>query len=142
MSRVIRPVSPASQRRQLMQRLALALTALENQSLNRHERRDLMAFVALVLQELANSVEETCAAWEKRSYYLKADRFRREWRWVDLALKRVQETLRDGQDNLPTEAREILKAAMEEISVPARLQKQRPWQGAWEAWQRQQEGGK
>ncbi len=141
MSRVIRPVSPASQRRKLMQRLALTLAAVENGDLSRGQRRDALAFIALVLGELSSSVEETCAAWEKRSYYLKADRFRREWNWVEQARRLVTEALQRGQHQLPDQARAILRQALAQVKIPARMRQQAPWQGAWEAWNKLQSGG-
>ena len=140
-SRVIRPVSPASHRRKLLQRLALALSAADRPELERNQRRDILAFIGLVLQELTDSVEETCSAWEKRSYYLKADRFRRDWNWVPLALRSINQALEAGKELLPAQARNILSAALEDVRVPDRLQKETPWAGAWAAWKRQQGGG-
>ena len=35
-----------------------------------------------MLEAIDESIEQSVAAWEKRGYWLKADRFRQEWRWA------------------------------------------------------------
>ena len=45
------------------------------------ETKDLAAFIALALRTIADGIDASVAAWEKRDYWVKADRFRMEWMW-------------------------------------------------------------
>ena len=46
----------------------------------------------------------TTDAWEKRDYYVKADRFRLEWEWVTPAARRLEALAREGRwQDLPQE---------------------------------------
>ena len=42
---------------------------------------DLLAFIALSLKEIEETIDISVAAWEKRGYWVKADRYRMEWNW-------------------------------------------------------------
>ena len=43
--------------------------------------RDLAAFISLALEAIANTIDSSVGAWEKRGYWVKADRFRMDWAW-------------------------------------------------------------
>ena len=60
----------------------LAVRELAKQKDVTNEARDLAAFIALALQAIADGIDESVAAWEKRGYWVKADRFRMEWLWT------------------------------------------------------------
>ncbi len=47
-----------------------------------NEAKDLAAFIALALQSISEGIDVSVAAWEKRGYWVKADRFRMEWIWT------------------------------------------------------------
>ena len=38
--------------------------------------------MVLALEEIAVSIDVSVQAWEKRDYWVKADRFRMEWEWA------------------------------------------------------------
>jgi len=43
--------------------------------------KDLTAYVVLALNEISGNIDTSVEAWEKRGYWVKADRFRLEWEW-------------------------------------------------------------
>ena len=43
--------------------------------------KDLVAFVILALREIAAGIEKSVTAWEKRGYWVKADKYRMDWEW-------------------------------------------------------------
>ena len=45
------------------------------------EAKDLAAFIALALRIISDGIDVSVAAWEKRDYWIKADKFRMEWVW-------------------------------------------------------------
>jgi len=46
--------------------------------------QDLAAYIGLSLGKIYDNIEKSVEAWEKRGYWLKADRFRLEWEWTKL----------------------------------------------------------
>jgi signal transduction histidine kinase len=81
MSRVINIASPGSRRNAARRTIAEILRHLMFKRQLDDESRDMVAAVVFALRTIAETVEVTLEAWEKRDYFLKADRFRLEWEW-------------------------------------------------------------
>jgi len=132
-SRVIR-TEPASRTR--AQLLAGASKALDGMtpSLSREELQDRLAFLGLCLAEVRRSLDQTIEAWEKRGYWVKADRFRDEWRWLDEAVAQITQALESG--NLAA-AVELARALNGRLPLPHAVRgrgKDPVWLGSWERW--------
>ena len=132
MGRVINPEGVGKERTQLMRSVVLALRELMQQNAIDQKTRDLAAYLALALLAIDQTVDVTVAAWEKRDYWLKADRFRMEWAWSG----RLGENLRKAvlADDWPQVA-QIAAAVAEKVKqteVPKRHGYKTPWDGAWD----------
>jgi hypothetical protein len=79
---LINPESAGKQRRQLSKSIVVAVRELARQTEPGAESRDLAAFIVLALETIAEGIDVSVAAWEKRGYWVKADRFRMEWMWT------------------------------------------------------------
>jgi len=62
---------------------ALALREMMKEPEPNDRARDMAAFIALSLEAITETVDITVSAWEKRDYWVKADRFRRDWAWAE-----------------------------------------------------------
>ena len=82
MSRVINPESAGKERAQLSKAVVLAVRELAKQKDVTAEAKDLAAFIALALKNISEGIDISVAAWEKRGYWVKADRFRMDWVWT------------------------------------------------------------
>jgi hypothetical protein len=82
LSRVINPESAGKERTQLTKAIVLAVRELAKQADVTDEARDLAAFIALALKSISEGIDISVAAWEKRDYWIKADKFRMEWMWT------------------------------------------------------------
>lgn len=83
MSRVINVNgTPATQRNRLRRLIAESLVRLNQKPALDEESKDLIATIVFALRAMNESVESTADAWNKRDYYMKADRFLREWAWL------------------------------------------------------------
>ena len=82
MSRLIKHESAGKLRTQLCKAVGLTLRELASKAQPDDAARDMAAFVALCLREIDATINESVAAWEKRDYWVKADRFRLEWQWA------------------------------------------------------------
>jgi hypothetical protein len=82
MSRVINPESAGKERTQLSKAIVLAVRELAKQKDVTNEAKDLAAFIVLALKNISEGIDISVAAWEKRGYWVKADRFRMDWVWT------------------------------------------------------------
>lgn len=81
LSRVINPESAGKDRPRLSKAIVLAVRELAKQKDITDETKDLAAFIALALKTISEGIDASVVAWEKRDYWVKADRFRMEWMW-------------------------------------------------------------
>ena len=82
MSRVINPDSAGKDRARLSKAIVLAVRELAKQTEVTQEAKDLAAFISLALKTISEGIDSSVAAWEKRDYWVKADKFRMEWMWA------------------------------------------------------------
>lgn len=96
------------------------------------ELQDLLAAVVFVLRDISESVEKTVAAWEKRNYWLKADRFRMEWDWARSESERLSSLLIAGDVNDAIRALLPLLPKISHIQTQQLKEKPTQWHGAWQ----------
>lgn len=131
MGRVINPDSAAKQRTYLTKSIVLAIRHLMKQNEPDEQTRDLAAYIGLALVEINHTVEVSVQAWEKRGYWVKADRFRMEWEWTETVGRSMQEALirEEWATIAALSARTALR--LQKITVAERNRIGTPWMGAW-----------
>ncbi len=131
MSRVINPESAGKDSPRLTKATVLAMRELARQTAPGPESRDLAAFIALALQSIADGIDVSVMAWEKRDYWVKADKFRMEWMWAGMtAAKMKNAVLTDDWGAVAMLLPQIAgKLSKVEVSDNHRLGK--PWVGAF-----------
>jgi hypothetical protein len=131
MSRVINPDSTGKQRTQLSKAIVLAVRELARQNDVTDQTRDLAAFIAIALQIIADGIDVSVTAWEKRDYWVKADKFRMEWAWAgQIAEKMRASVLSEDWASVATLSAQVAqKLAKVQVSENHRLGK--PWVGAY-----------
>lgn len=132
MSRVINPDSVGKERTRLTKSIVLCIRELAKQSNVTAETKDQAAYIALALQAIAEGIDVSVAAWEKRDYWVKADKFRMEWMWAgQIAAKMKDAVLTDDWATIamlmPQIAQRFNKV---EVSDNHRLGK--PWTSAYQ----------
>ncbi len=93
MSNVYNPDSAGKDRTRLSKTIVIALRELMRQPEPNELSRDLTAFVVLALEEISNNIDVSVEAWEKRGYWVKADRFRLDWEWSGKLSKDLNKAL-------------------------------------------------
>ena len=133
MSRVINPDSAGKQRTKLIRMTALTVRELLRQPEPNDDTRDMAIFIVLSLDTIAETIDPSVAAWEKRGYWVKADRFRMEWSWAKKRADEMREAL--FVEDWAAVAMSAVQIAQQpqitriEISPKHRMGK--PWVGAW-----------
>jgi hypothetical protein len=131
MSRVINPDSVGKERTQLSKGIVLAIRELARQADPGPESRDMAAFIALALAQITAGIDASVAAWEKRGYWVKADRFRMDWMWAEAyASKMKTAVLAEDWATIALTMTQVA-AKLGKINVPAGHRLGRPWVGAW-----------
>jgi hypothetical protein len=104
MSRVINTFGPGKRRNQLRRTSAEILRRMALKRELDSEARDMAAALVYCLRGIDETIDSATDAWEKRNYYLKADRFRLQWEWVLPAARRLEElVVNDRWEKLPEE---------------------------------------
>jgi hypothetical protein len=95
------------------------------------EAKDMAAFIALALQSISEGIDISVAAWEKRDYWVKADKFRMEWMWASQSADKMKAAvLHDDWASVAMLMPQIAsKFGKVEVSDNHRLGK--PWVGAY-----------
>jgi hypothetical protein len=132
LGRVINPESAGKERTQLVRAVILALRELMRQSEANDQARDLAAFIILALHEISQTIDVSVAAWEKRGYWVKADRFRMEWIWAESLGQKMRQALQAEDWGGVAGAAVQIGQKLGDVKVPQRSNLGQPWQGAWQ----------
>ncbi len=131
MGRVVAIDNVGTQRRQLRRTIAEALRRLVRKPELDEEGKDLTALIVFSLRRLSDGVEQTATAWEKRDYYLKADRFRMQWQWVDEIAYELETALLLGQWERVPEILAHLSPRFADVTIARYTRPSSLWQGCY-----------
>lgn len=131
MSRLIKTDTVGKDRTRLTKGIVLALRELAKQTDVTAETKDLAAFIALALQTISEGIDESVAAWEKRDYWVKADRFRMEWMWAGQTAEKMKTAI--AKDDWATIAMTMptIATKLSKIQIAENHRLGKPWVGAY-----------
>lgn len=131
MSRIIATEGPGKVRGQHRRTIAEALRRLSMKQQLDDEVGDLAALIVFCLHRIADTVEQTTEAWDKRNYYLKADRFREEWRWVEPLADQLSAVIYEERwDALPDVLVQLMPY-FADVRIKQMTRKPSLWKGAY-----------
>lgn len=131
MGRVINPDGAGKERTRLTRATVLALRELMKQSKPDDTSRDLAAFIALSLEAISETIESSVTAWEKKGYWLKADRFRMEWDWSARLGQQMRKAIRDEDWATVAMTAAQVGGKLAAVKLPERHRLGEPWVGAY-----------
>nr|WP_290665467.1 hypothetical protein [Ardenticatena sp.] len=123
--------SPGTQRNRLRRTIAEALRLLMQKQTLDDEARDLAALIWFSLRAIEANIEQSATAWEKRNYYVKADRFRAQWAWLAPMQRRLERILREEMWELLPPLLADLSRYFDDITVNKRTRSKALWEGAY-----------
>jgi hypothetical protein len=132
LSRVIQINGVGKERNRLTRATVLALRELAQQSEPNSKSRDLVAFMIITLEQINQTVEDSVLAWEKRGYWIKADRYRLDWSWTLKISKDLRQALLGEDWEKVAQSCVDLASKLNSVKLPKRLSIGTPWDGAWE----------
>lgn len=132
MGRVISTDKPGSTRNQHRRTVAEALRRLIQKPRLDDEAKDLAALIVFSLHSIANTVDQTADAWDKRDYYMKAERFREQWRWLEPLTDELSQVIYEKRwEQLPGVLARLMPH-FSDVKVKQMTRSAALWQGAYE----------
>jgi hypothetical protein len=114
-----------------MRATAIALRELMQHPEPDDTSRDLAAFIGLTLEAVAETIEPTVAAWEKRGYWLKADRFRLDWEWARQQGRSIRQAVLADDWGLIAQSLVQIAQQLGDVKVSQNHRLGRPWVGSY-----------
>ena len=135
MTRIIKTSTPGKERSTLSRAIVVTIREFMRQSEPDKNTQDMIAFIILALQEIASGIDNSVAAWEKRGYWVKADKYRMEWQWSGELAGKLIITFNDQK--WPEIAGLLIEIMhyFENIKVSDRHRMGQPWVGAFKEYQ-------
>ena len=132
MSRVINIDNPGKRRNANQRTIAELLRRLSQKSILDEDAKDMASAIVFCLREISAGVEQTVTAWEKRDYWMKAERFLREWEWAGEMAANLEDVIRhEAWDLLPGLLAELFPRYTD-IQIKTMTRKSDVWQGAYQ----------
>ena len=132
MSRIITSESAGKDRTRLTKTVVIAIRELLRQKEPGDLSRDLIACILMSLDGIYETVDASVEAWEKRGYWLKADRFRMDWQWTKIIADKMRPlVLSESYGELIPLMVEVLQA-LDSVKVSENHRLGTPWTGAWD----------
>jgi|UPI00078127AF hypothetical protein len=135
MSRVINPDNTGSERTRLSKTIVIAIRELMKQQEPNDISRDLIAYILMSLDRIFETVDISVEAWEKRGYWIKADRFRMDWDWSKILADRLRPyVLTENYSEIIPIVVEIAQV-FSTIKIAEHHRFGTPWVGSWQVLQ-------
>jgi flavin-dependent dehydrogenase len=132
MTHYIKTESGSTLRNKLLKSIIITIRELGKQGEVDNDTKDMIAFIILSLHLIAETIEEAVAAWEKRDYWLKADRFRLEWEWVIRSSDRLYHALMNDDWESISTLIPTIAAKCRNIKLTSKPSSLKIWAGAYD----------
>jgi hypothetical protein len=131
LSRVINIENAGKERTLLSRHILLSIRELGLSNGDLEKSRDLVAFIILALGQISQTIDGSVAAWEKRGYWVKADRFRMEWGWTQVKSDQLYKDLQN--QNWDAIIKQVIQITqkLSAVKLPARKSVTEPWKDAY-----------
>lgn len=131
MSPIINPESAGKERAQLSRAIVLAVRELAKQTEVTDEAKDQAAFIASALRKISEGIDVSVAAWEKRGYWVKADRFRMDWMWTGQVADKMKSAILTNDWGAIAMLLPQIAQKFNKIVVSGNHRLGKPWAGAF-----------
>jgi hypothetical protein len=130
-SRLINGPNPGTERNQLRRTVAEALRHLMSKKQFDEESKDLVALIVYSLRGITEGIEQSARAWEKRDYFVKADKFRMDWAWAEKYANKLEVIMRgELWGELPVALAELAEK-FSDITITKFVRAEALWKGRY-----------
>ncbi len=130
MSRIIKTDNPSTERNRAIREIVYALNYGLSATLPQDEYKDIALYIVHLLAFVNQTVSITVEAWEKRGYWLKADKFQYEWSWIDREIASLSAGLNEPPGTVIFNFQERtagLAQQLKDNKLPKKQKDYKPW---------------
>jgi len=131
LSRIINPESAGKERKQYCRMIIRPLREMMKKQEVDNVCKDMVAFIAIALARIDETIDVSVAAWEKKGYWVKADRFRMDWRWAGIYGKEMANAVFENNWNSSAILSVKIADKLKNETLPVRHKLGTPWEGAF-----------
>ena len=131
MTRIIKTSTPGKERAHLSKAIIVTIRAFMRQQEPNAETKDMIAFIILALREISEGIDKSVIAWEKRGYWVKADKYRMEWHWVAPLAEKLDKSFKKEDWGVVAGFMVEIMGRFNQIKVSDRHRLGEPWKGAY-----------
>lgn len=131
MSRIIRVENPTTVRNRHLRSIAEILRRLSQKGQMDAEAKDMAAMIVYLLREIDAGVKQSAKAWEKRDYWMKAERFMRDWTWTEETAVNIEDVIRNEAWDLMPDLMADLFPHVSDVKIKKMTRKPSLWHGAY-----------
>jgi hypothetical protein len=132
LTRLIKTGSAGKDRILLEKGIILAIRELTKQSGMEGSTRDILAYIVLSLKAISETIDESVAAWEKRGYWIKADRYRMEWLWASNWGDEMKKAILSEDWATVAKITAQVTQKMSKVKIAERNRLGTPWTGSYQ----------
>ncbi len=130
MGRVVNTNNPGKIRNANRRLVAELLQRLGQKQTMDAETKDMVSAIIFALREIYDTCMTSAQAWEKRDYWIKAERFLRDWEWAQTLAANLEDVVREEAWDLLPQLLMDLFPHFTDIQVKSYTRKEIDWQGA------------
>jgi hypothetical protein len=132
LGRIIKTGSAGKDRLLLEKGIVIAIRELAKQTSMDQTTYDLVAYIAISLIAIGDTIDESVLAWEKRGYWVKADKYRMEWSWTTRLGQDLKKAVTNDDWGTAAQITAQVAQKMSKVNVSPRNRLGEPWVGSWE----------
>ena len=118
-------------RNRLTKSIVLSIRKMMQKGQPDKESLDMAAYIVLALEKIEESVDSSATAWEKRDYWLKADRFRMEWSWAEGCRLSLEKAVLSQDWGIIASELILVAQHFNKVEVSEKNRLGEPWVGAF-----------
>jgi len=130
-TRIIKTSTPGKERVHLSKAIVVTIRDFMRQQKPDENTEDMVSFIILALREIAKGIDASVAAWEKRGYWVKADKYRMEWHWTGEMAEKLYAAVLNKDWDVIASLLIVVMTKFDTIKVSDRHRMGQPWRGAW-----------
>lgn len=134
MTQIINSSTPGKERERLSKAIVITIRSFLRKEALDCEIKDMIAFIILALQEIFDGIEQSVIAWEKRGYWVKADKYRLDWLWTGKIAGDLQLAFENKDREKTVDILLEIMAQFSNLKVSDRHRMGQPWTNAYKTY--------
>jgi len=135
-TKIINTSTPGKEKNRLSKAIVITIREFMRMQEPNNTTKDMLAFIILALEEIASGIDKSVSAWEKRGYWVKADKYRMEWHWTEVVAKRLEEGFLNNEWDEITNILVQIMGRFDNIKVSDNHRMGKPWLNAYMAFKK------